>query len=99
VAVATFRLPTDIEALERDGTVARLRAEAMAGDRLAELVTAVLPTPLEGPVGAPVPVWRHRVVARARREGGTVHRVRGVVPGEHATYRPRGRRNRKGGQT
>jgi hypothetical protein len=55
----------DVEALEGDGTAAklrviaatltpeeheRLRAEAAAGDRLAELVTAVLAPPLEGPV-------------------------------------------------
>ena len=55
----------DVEALERDGTAGRLRAiattltpaeherlraEAAAGDRLAELVTAVLATRLEVPV-------------------------------------------------
>jgi hypothetical protein len=62
---AVLALLADLEQLERDGTAAklraigatltseehqRLRAEAAAGDRLAELVTAVLTTPLEGPV-------------------------------------------------
>jgi hypothetical protein len=59
------RVVADVEALERDGTAAklrviattltpeeheRLRAEAAAGDRLAGLVSGVLATPLEGPV-------------------------------------------------
>jgi len=58
-------LLADLEQLERDGTAAKLRAvaatltpdeherlrgEAASGDRLAELVMAVLATPLEGPV-------------------------------------------------
>jgi hypothetical protein len=62
---ALLTLLADVEALERDGSATqlraiaatltpaeheRLRAEAAAGDRLAELVTAVLATPLEGPV-------------------------------------------------
>jgi hypothetical protein len=60
-----IRLICDLDQLERDGTAAqlrtlaatltpeeheRLRVEAAAGDRLAELVTAVLATPLEGAV-------------------------------------------------
>ncbi len=62
---ALLALLVDLEALERDGTAAtlraiaatltpdeheRLRAEAASGDRLAELVTAVLGTPPAGPV-------------------------------------------------
>ena len=62
---ALLALLADLEELERDGTAAtlraiaatltpeeheRLRTEAAAGDRLAELVTAVLATPHEGPV-------------------------------------------------
>jgi len=62
---ALLALLTDLEQLERDGSAAqlraiaatltpaeheRLRAEAAAGDRLAELVAAVLTTPLEGAV-------------------------------------------------
>jgi hypothetical protein len=58
---ALLTLLADLEALERDGTAAtlraiattltreehqRLRAEAAAGDRLAELVTAVLAVPV-----------------------------------------------------
>jgi hypothetical protein len=58
-------LLADLEQLESDGTAARLRAiaatltpeeherlraEAASGDRLAELVTAALATPPDGPV-------------------------------------------------
>jgi hypothetical protein len=65
VAGAIALLLAAAEALERDGSAAklreiavsltpeeheRLRAEAAAGDHLAELVVAVLATPLEGPV-------------------------------------------------
>src|SRR5262249_44401370 len=61
----TYAFLADLRALERDGTAAklraiaatltpeeheRLRAEAAAGDRLAELVTAVLATPPDGAV-------------------------------------------------
>jgi hypothetical protein len=62
---ALLTLLADVEALERDGSATqlraiaatltpaeheRLRAEASTGDRLAELVTAVLATPAAGPV-------------------------------------------------
>jgi hypothetical protein len=58
-------LLADLEQLERDGTAARLRgvaatltpeeherlrAEAASGDRLAELIVAIVTTPLDGPV-------------------------------------------------
>jgi len=61
---ALLALLADLEALERDGSAAqlraiattltpaeheRLRAEAAGGDRLAELVAVVLATPPEGP--------------------------------------------------
>jgi hypothetical protein len=73
MAVAIARILDELEALERDGTAAQLRAiaatltaderhrleaEAAAGDRLAELITAVLATPAEG-----------RVVVRCRCGG------------------------------
>jgi hypothetical protein len=86
---ALLALLADVEALERDGTAAtlraiantltmeereRLRAEAAAGDRLAELVTAVVATPLEGPVVLRSP-WR-RPAGRGRRR--TALRARGA---------------------
>src|SRR5215475_9767901 len=62
---ATVPLLADLEQLERDGMAGRLReiattlttaeherlqAEVAAGDSLAQIITAVLATPLEGPV-------------------------------------------------
>jgi len=83
---ALLALLADLEQLERDGTAGRRRviaatltaeehqrlaAEAAAGDRLAELMVAVLATAGAGR-GAPLRVWRHRLGARSERPAGAL---------------------------